>query len=249
MPTISENVKNGIKYFLQRLLGFRHYLVVFSRFKISTLKRDAMECDFFAFMNLLSAPKVILDIGANLGIMTVHLSKRFPHAQIEAIEPIPDNLFVLNKNIAHYKLTNVTVHGIAVGDKESTVKMVLPLQGKTKMQGLSHVKHDTIKDWNVGDEFEVDCTTLDKLFPDLHVDAIKLDIENFEFFAMKGARNLIQRSKPIIYAELWDNENRSNCFNLLTELGYTINVVDNHVLVPFDPVNHNQQNFIFLIGA
>jgi FkbM family methyltransferase len=241
-------VKNGIKYFLQRVLGFKQYLLVFSRFKISTLKRDSMECDFFAFMSLLNQPKTILDIGANIGIMTVHLSKRFPKAHIHAIEPIPDNLYVLTRNVAHYNLTNVTVHGLAVGNQEGCVKMVLPVQGKTKMQGLSHVKHDTITEWNDGDEFEVECTTLDSLFPDVHVDAIKLDIENFEFFALKGATKILQRCKPIIYAELWDNENRINCFNLLTEMGYTVNVVDNNVLVPFDPVNHNQQNFIFLIG-
>jgi FkbM family methyltransferase len=248
LPTILEKVKNGIKYFLQRMLGFKQYLVVFSRFKISTLQRDSMECDFFTFMGLLNQPKTILDIGANIGIMTVHLSKRFPQAHIHAIEPIPDNLYVLQRNVAHYKLTNVTVHGLAVGNQEGCIKMVLPVQGKTKMQGLSHVKHDTITEWNEGDEFEVECTTLDSLFPDEQVDAIKLDIENFEFFALKGATKILERSKPIIYAELWDNENRTNCFNLLTAMGYTINVVDNKVLVPFDPVNHNQQNFIFLIG-
>lgn len=241
-------MKNGIKYILQRLLGFRRYLLVFSRFKIATLKSDKKECDFFTFIALLKNPSYILDIGANIGIMTVHLGKKFPKATIHAIEPIPDNLDILKANIAHYKLKNVIVHEVAVGDKEEMVKMVLPHHGKTKMQGLSHVKHETITDWNEGDEFEVQCTKLDQLFPTEHIDAIKLDVENFEFFALKGGIELIKRSKPVIYAELWDNENRTKCFDLLTNVGYTINVVDNGILVPFDSLNHGQQNFIFLIG-
>lgn len=230
------------------MLGFRRYLIVFSRFKIVTLRKDKKEADFFAFVDLLKHPATILDIGANLGIMTVHLGKKFPAATIHAIEPIPDNLAVLYANIRRYRLKNVEVHELAVGDEEKTVKMVLPVQGKTRMQGLSHVKHESITEWNEGDEFEVQCTTLDTLFPQEQVDAIKLDVENFEFFALRGGIEIIQRTQPVIYAELWDNENRVKCFDLLTGLGYTINVVENGILVPFDPLNHTQQNFIFLIG-
>lgn len=230
------------------MLGFRRYLIVFSRFKIATLRKDKKEADFFAFVDLLKHPATILDIGANLGIMTVHLGKKFPAAMIHAIEPIPDNLAVLYANIRRYRLKNVEVHELAVGDEEKTVKMVLPVQGKTRMQGLSHVKHESITEWNEGDEFEVQCTKLDTLFPQEQVDAIKLDVENFEFFALRGGIEIIQRTHPVIYAELWDNENRVKCFDLLTGLGYTINVVENGILVPFDPLNHTQQNFIFLIG-
>jgi FkbM family methyltransferase len=33
--------------------------------------------------------RVILDIGANIGIATNYLSKRFPQAQIFSFEPVP----------------------------------------------------------------------------------------------------------------------------------------------------------------
>lgn len=243
-----EKVKNGIKYILQRLLGFRRYLLVFSRFKIATLHKDKKEADFFVFMDILQDPKIILDIGANIGIMTVHLSKRFPNAQIHAIEPIPCNIQVLKTNIEYYKLMNVEIHEVAVGNEDSSIQMILPHQGKTKMQGLSHVKHESITEWNDGEEFDVPCVKLDNLFSTEKIDAIKLDVENFEFYTLSGGIEAIKRSKPVIYAELWDNENRVRCFELLTQIGYTTNVVDDGTLVPFDALNHNQQNFIFLIG-
>jgi FkbM family methyltransferase len=241
-------VKNSIKYILQKALGFKRYLLLFSRYKIKTLHRDKKERDFFVFINLLNNPKLILDIGANIGIMTIHLGQKFKNASIHAIEPMPDNLYALKKNIRYFNLSNVIVHSIAVGHENKMVKMILPEQGRTKMQGLSHVKHSSITEWNEGNEFEVECKRLDTIFPTEKIDAIKIDVENFEYFVLKGGLELITRSKPIIYAELWNNENRTNCFRLLTKLGYTINVLDNNIMVPYDAPNHNQQNFIFIMG-
>ena len=92
-------MKNGIKLILQKLLGYQNYLYVFAKFKIKTLKQDKKEGDFFHFMDSISKNGAILDIGANIGIMTYHLSKRFADRKIYSIEPMPDNLKVLNKII------------------------------------------------------------------------------------------------------------------------------------------------------
>src|SRR5690606_25170698 len=105
----------------------------------------------------------ILDIGANIGIMTYHLSTRFPQTKIHAFEPMPDNLDVLKRITQKYALKNVIVHPYALGETSGILKMILPHNGKTKMQGLSHVKHDSIKEWNEGEEFEVEAKTLDEL--------------------------------------------------------------------------------------
>ena len=87
-------MKNKTKYILQRILGFDRYLRIFSRFKIATLKNDKNERDFFAFMDLLENPKHILDLGGNIGVMTVHLAARFPEAKIHAVEPLQPNMYV-----------------------------------------------------------------------------------------------------------------------------------------------------------
>ena len=66
-------MKNTIKYFLQQLFGYELYLFTFAIFKIKTLKNDSKEKDFFYFLNLIPTSNgVILDIGANLGIMTYY---------------------------------------------------------------------------------------------------------------------------------------------------------------------------------
>lgn len=234
---------------MQKLLGFQTYLYVFSLFKIRTLRSDSHEKDFFHFLNMLKDGKGdVLDVGANLGIMTVHLAQKLPNSMIHAFEPMPDNISVLKRIIQKFNLKKTKVHALAVGDSEGMVKMVLPEQGKTKMQGLSHVKHESIKEWNEGEEFEVRIDKLDNLINGQPVQAIKIDVENFEYFALKGGTRIIENNKPLIYAELWDNENRTKCFQLLANLGYTTHIVENEKLVAYEASKHTKQNFIFIAG-
>ena len=240
-------MKNSIKYILQKLLGFRTYLYVFARFKIKTLHSDAKEKDFFHFLSMLEDGKGdVLDIGANLGIMTVHLAKKLPNTTIHAIEPLPDNISVLKRIIQHFGLKKIKIHEVAVGETEGKVDMILPHQGKTKMQGLSHVKHESITEWNEGEEFQVPVNTLDNLLNGNSIQGIKIDVENFEFYALKGGKRILENNHPIIYAELWDNENRQNCLEYLKGMNYNPHVVMNDKLVSFDKNVHCSQNFIFI---
>lgn len=239
-------MKNGIKYVLQKSLGFQNYLYVFALFKIRTLKKDRKEKDFFHFINLLKDKEgAILDIGANIGIMSVHLAQKVPNDMIHAFEPIPDNASVLRKIVKRFKLNNVYLHELALGEHEGKVQMILPYNGKTKMQGLSHVKHESIDEWNEGQEFEVRMNTLDQLFGEARIQGIKIDVENFEYYVLKGGKQMLEKNKPFIYAELWDNRNRELCFELLHSLSYLAYVIENNAVVPFDAKVHNKQNFIF----
>lgn len=54
-------------------------------------------------------PSVILDIGANVGISSVYFSGKFPHAQIYAIEPMPENFEVLKHNAEGRRITPINV--------------------------------------------------------------------------------------------------------------------------------------------
>ncbi len=228
-------------------MGLNTYLYVFALYKIKTLRSDKKENDFFTFLSLLKDGKGdVLDIGANLGIMTVHLANKLPNTTIHAFEPMPTNVSVLKRIIAKFKLKKTKIHEIALGDESGTAKMVLPVNGQTVMQGLSHIKHETITEWNEGQEVDVKLDKLDNILNGQPVQAIKIDIENFEYFALKGASRIITSNKPIIYAELWNNENRSNCFEYLKSFNYSIFVGENNQIVPFDSSKHDTQNFIFI---
>ena len=77
-----------------------------------------------------------------------------------------------------------------------------------------------------------------------------MDVENYESFVLRGAMKLIANMKPILYCELWDNENRKQCFEMMETQGYETQVLQNGSLVAFDPYNHHQHNFFFIpIGS
>jgi hypothetical protein len=81
------------------------------------------------------------------------------------------------------------------------------------------------------------------------ISAIKIDVENFEFFVLDGAKILIAKNKPVVYAELWENDNREKCFELFKNLNYKTVVVIDKKAVEFNPKIHKTQNFIFLTNA
>ncbi len=243
-------MKSAVKYILHKLLGFDYYLFVFSLFKIYTLKKDKNEKDFFHFLKLIPSNTTILDIGANIGIMTVHLAKNIKNSTVISFEPMPNNIKAFKKVINYFKLKNVSLFEIALGNSEGEVEMVMPVVSNVRMQGLSHVVHETITEFNEGVKLKVPLKMLDKISELTNstqaISAIKIDVENFEFFVLEGGKELIKKHQPVIYAELWDNENRYSCFQLLTSLGYQTFVVINNQLVLFDANIHKKQTFIFL---
>lgn len=240
-------MKNRIKYILQKILGLQTYLYVFALYKIRTLRSDKKENDFFTFLSLLKDGKGdVLDIGANLGIMTVHLANHLPNSTIHAFEPMPTNASILKRIIAKFQLKKAKIHEIALGEEPGTARMVLPVNGSTVMQGLSHIKHESITEWNEGKEVDVPLDKLDNVINGQVIQGIKIDVENFEYFALKGGTRIISTHHPIIYAELWDNDNRQQCFDLLRGFNYSIFVAGKQGLEPFQPLVHQTQNFIFV---
>lgn len=241
-------MKRLVQAGLQRLLGFQNYLYYFSRFKSAMLRFDRKEGDFNYFLQLLKEDAVVLDIGANIGIMTVPLCRKVKHGHVYAFEPIPANLQTLKKVTSEAAITNVTLFDYALGNENKETTMVLPVVGATKMQGLAHVVDKSITEFNEGELFSVVQKKLDDIeaLKNKRIDAIKIDVENFEFAVFLGAQQLLTQYKPVIYCELWDNENRYNCFKLLKELGYSIYVLKHNTLLPYETNKIHTQNFFFV---
>lgn len=65
-------------------------------------------------------PKVIWDIGANIGSASVYLAERFPQAQIHAFEPVPENFALVEKNVAGL---TVMPHNLAIGAQDGEIEI------------------------------------------------------------------------------------------------------------------------------
>ncbi len=227
-------IKNLTRNLFQKLLGFHRYLFVFSHINILRIRWGLSEKAFKHFINLIDDDGVILDIGANIGCMTVMLAKARPAAAVYAFEPIPANRMTLEKVVGSYGLKNVHIFANALGDVDQMVEMIMPFNGTAKMQGLSHVVEPGQNE--AGDTFTVRMMPLDQM-PELvslpRISAIKIDVENFEYFVLKGGKLLLNKHRPIVFCELWNNHRREDCFRLMQQLGYRIQWYDNGRLTGF----------------
>jgi FkbM family methyltransferase len=241
-------LKSFIKRALQKVMGFDNYLFVFSIFTIKRLSWNQHEKEFTEFMNLIPQKGTILDIGANIGIMTATLARKFSSANVYSFEPMPQNITALKRIIRYFKLTNVTVFEMALGEQPGELKMVMPVIDNVKMQGLSHVvETDDATAEKEGVLFTVPVKKLDdvqELRQLSNITAIKIDVENFEYPVLKGAQALLLKHKPVIYCELWKNDRRDLTLNYLKGLGYQIKVYNGHQLVDF--ADQEVTNFILV---
>jgi FkbM family methyltransferase len=164
-------------------------------FKIMTIHEDDIIKRF--------TPKegdIVIDIGAHIGLYTIISSKRVgANGKVVAIEADPSNFEMLNSNIKLNQLTNVIPLNYAVHSKETKVKLYLP-SGES-----GFTKYNTIMpNWiNAQEKFvEVNANTLDYLlqFNEIRqeeVNWIKIDVEGAEFEVLKGATNVLSKSKDI----------------------------------------------------
>jgi FkbM family methyltransferase len=164
-------------------------------FKIMTIHEDEIIEHF--------TPKqgdIVVDIGAHIGLYTIISSKRVgTNGKVIAIEADPGNFEMLNRNIKLNQLTNVIALNYAAYSKETKIKLYLP-SGES-----GFTKYNTIvSDWaNNEDKFvEVNANTLDYLLQlnqirEEEVNWIKIDVEGAEFEVLKGATNVLSKSKDI----------------------------------------------------
>ncbi len=240
-------MEHWIKRILQKVLGFDNYLFVFSIFSIYRLRCGLLERGFLQFVKLIPDNGIILDLGANIGIMTTYMATYRSNAKVFSFEPIPQNIATLKRIIKLFDLKNVEIFGVALGDSNGEVRMVMPVINDVRMQGLCHVANDTtgVDD---GMLYSVPLKRLDDM-PELNtigmkISAIKIDVENFEYCVLSGAKNLLTRHRPVIYSELWENEVRTKTISMLSDIGYEVRIAEGDKLVPY--TSQKGINFVFL---
>lgn len=63
------------------------------------------------------SPEVIFDVGANIGVVSLWLSEKFPGASIYAFEPIKENFELLRRNTADKKNIRIFSFGLSSDDR------------------------------------------------------------------------------------------------------------------------------------
>jgi FkbM family methyltransferase len=133
---VIQKVDNWPVYFLDKILGlpFAYTLSVNKiLFKIRPNSPDRwivtenLILDDYQLSNLLIKPKIIVDIGANIGAFTIYALKKYPTAKVIAYEPRRDNYSQMKKNIStnHLQERVITVNAAVTSRNTKTVKLFL----------------------------------------------------------------------------------------------------------------------------
>lgn len=142
----------------------------------------------------------VIDVGANIGYLTLQFAARCRSGRVYAFEPDSDTFSKLKQNVGLNEFNNIELFHTALGafhSKAQLFKLYESNPGANRI--LSHNP-----DRSVGSE-TVEIQALDSFESRLEiVHLIKIDVEGFELFVLQGAARIINRFRPILFVELID---------------------------------------------
>ncbi len=136
----------------------------------------------------------VIDIGAHIGWYSILIDKLSPeNVKIFSFEPDPLNFKLLKENLVLNSASKVTPINKAVGESNKKAKLFLyPDKNRGRHSLLPLHKYDTV---------EVDVIKLDdwvKRKNIKHIKLIKIDVEGYEYFVLKGGLNVLKLTENII---------------------------------------------------
>jgi len=155
--------------------------------------------DFEAFMQLVNPGSLVVDVGANFGLyaLSAALYAR-PHGHVFAFEPAPNAFALLARNIADNGLGGaVTAQAAAAG--AAAGRAAFYIGRDVSFSSL----HRTKRLDDAADAVDVEVVALDAALAHVQaVDLLKIDVEGGEAEVLRGARDLLRRSRaPIVQFE------------------------------------------------
>ncbi len=134
---------------------------------------------------------IVIDIGAYVGMYSIKASQCVGATGfVVAVEPLPDNLVYLKKNLKG--LSNTRVEKVALLDYVGKGKLYT--SPSSAVHSMAYITKNFVG---------VRVTTLDELvrrWKFTRVDFIKMDAEGSELLILKGARSVLQKYSPVISA-------------------------------------------------
>ena len=142
---------------------------------------------------------VAVDVGSNIGISVYFLAQSFGY--VYAFEPDKQNIESFKKNsVDHGFAANTHLFEYACGEVNERMSL-------TGNSGIN-------RHYAPGEDVSV--VKLDDVIK-MKIGLLKVDAEGMDFLVLKGAKNLILNSKPVVIFEYKDGDKRHERWNSLTD--------------------------------
>jgi FkbM family methyltransferase len=140
-------------------------------------------------------PKVIIDAGANIGLVSIYFANKYPESKIVAIEPEESNFKLLKINVGPY--TNIIPLQAALWCKNEEISLVDPGLGKWAFM----TEEDGNKEHHGNFCHHIQGKTVDRIMRDYdlqRIDILKIDIEGAEREVFSDASSWIEKVDGVI---------------------------------------------------
>ena len=165
------------------------------------------EIELIIIKKILKAGDFVFDIGANIGIFSIPISKQITESgKLFCFEPQKFIFNLLNQNIEINKLGNVNTFNCALGEKICKVKIDnidYSLNGNFGGVGIDddYDNSMSVKLRTVSSEEKIEMKKLDQFINIERCDFIKIDVEKMETKVLKGGENFIKKFRPVMWIE------------------------------------------------
>ncbi|MFC1669094.1 FkbM family methyltransferase [Spirochaetota bacterium] len=166
----------------------------------------------------------IFDIGAHIGTFTVPTSSKVPRGKIFAIEARKETFEILKKNVEINKVSNVSVHHLALTD----------FKGETKLYIAPHRQNWGDSITNVSDEYEiVKANTLTNYMVENkieHCNFMKINCEGAEFeIILSSPKETLRKIKLMLilyHCDFNKNHTEKELIKYLKKCGFKTSIRD-----------------------
>ena len=189
-----------------------------------------------------------VDCGCNFGAYSIPIAKEFEDQNIYAFDASKKAIHNLKQNIDLNKIKNINYFNIGIGDKNTEAYFnedIDNLKNDGSFRFAQNSNNKKIKIYKLDDIFKNEKISLKENI------IIKLDLEGFDFLALKGLSNTIKKSKVIIFIEiskmlLENSQNFSNEFDLFIKNNklniYDLNLKNKNVNEIIKSLNASDKN-------
>ncbi len=177
----------------------------------------------------------IVDVGAFIGLYAVALGKRLgPSGQVFAFEPEENNYQALCEHVQLNGLAE-KVRPIRAAVSSSCGRIAFVSKSCESHVSLSPAANDSLTN--------IECVTLDSVFPKEALDIMKIDVEGYEESVLKGASKLlsdVQRRPRLLCVEVhpfaWAEAGTTSesLISLLEGAGYSITDLEGNIVKKID---------------
>ncbi|MFY9238091.1 MAG: FkbM family methyltransferase [Roseovarius sp.] len=165
---------------------------------------------------------VFVDVGANIGLYSIMMRKNAQKTL--SFEPIPENV----RQLKALQIPNMTVHPFCLGSEAGETLLRIPLRDGALMTGLATVQSENPLD---GEQDIVELPVKVMAFDDLWregtngcLDLVKIDVEGYELFVIRGMMETLKAERPILLIEIEGRHNPQGfreIFDTLAGIGYS----------------------------